>query len=47
MAIGISIGIGVPSGPFGDGGDPTPFFEILAENGDFIISETGAYLIIE
>jgi len=47
MALGISIGIGIPSGPFGDSGDPTPFFEIIAENGDFIISETGAYLIIE
>ncbi len=27
--------------------DPSPFFEILAENGDFLVSETGAYLIIE
>ena len=47
MALGIGIGIGIPSGPFGSGGSPTPCFEILAENGDFLISETGAYLIIE
>ena len=49
MAIGIGIGIGV-SEITGDAGFPTKFFEILAENGDFLIAESGAnpiYLITE
>ena len=49
MAIGIGIGIGV-SEITGDAGFPTQFFEILAENGDFLIAESGAnptYLITE
>jgi len=50
MAFGIGIGIGIPSGITGDSLDPTIFFEILAENGDFLISESGAattFLITE
>jgi|TARA_A100001015_G_scaffold319223_1_gene441467 hypothetical protein len=49
MAIGIGIGIGV-SEITGNAGFPTQFFEILAENGDFLIAESGAnptYLITE
>lgn len=49
MAIGIGIGIGV-SEIIGDAGFPTKFFEILAENGDFLIAESGTnptYLITE
>lgn len=26
---------------------PTPFFEVLAENGDYIITEINEYVIIE
>lgn len=50
MAIGIGIGVGIPRNITGDAGVPTPFFEILAENGDFLIAESGAtptYLITE
>ena len=50
MAIGIGIGVGIPRNIAGDAGVPTPFFEILAENGDFLIAESGAtptYLITE
>lgn len=46
MALGIGIGIGIAA-PTGGGGDPTPFFEVLAENGDFLISESGAFIVIE
>tara|TARA_R100001163_G_C5046756_1_gene183987 strand:- start:763 stop:921 length:159 start_codon:yes stop_codon:yes gene_type:complete len=50
MAFGIGIGIGIPSGNTGNAGFPTQFFEILAENGDFLVAESGAnptYLITE
>jgi len=50
MAIGIGIGIGIPSGNTGNAGFPTQFFEILAESGDFLISESGpnpTFLITE
>lgn len=46
MALGIGIGIGIAA-PSGSGGDPTPFFEVLAENGDFLISESGAFIVIQ
>lgn len=26
---------------------PTPFFEVLAENGDYVITEQNEYIIIE
>ena len=42
MAIGIGIGIGV-SEITGNAGFPTALDEILAENGDFLIAESGAY----
>ena len=50
MALGIGIGIGIPRGVTGNSGSPTPFDEILAENGNFIIAESGAsptYMIVE
>ena len=50
MALGIGIGIGIPRGVTGNSGSPTPFDEILAENGNFIIAESGAsptYMIAE
>lgn len=43
MAQGIGIGIDIPRGLTGNAGFPTAFDEILAENGDFIIAESGAY----
>ena len=46
MAIGLSIGLSIPRVITGDS-DPTPFFEILAENGDYIISEGGVFLVLE
>jgi len=50
MAIGTGIGLSIPRGLTGDAGFPTAFFEILAENGDYLIAEAGAnptYLITE
>ena len=48
MAFGISIGIGIPSGNTGNAGFPTAFDEILAENGDFLISEIdNKFMIVE
>lgn len=49
MALGGSLqkGIGIGIGPGGGEFNPTPFFEILAENGDFLIAENGAFLILE
>ena len=46
MAQGIGIGIGIPRGLTGNAGFPTAFDEILAENGDFLIAESGAYTTI-
>jgi hypothetical protein len=45
MGNGIGIGIGIA--PNLGNSDPSPFFEILAENGDYIISEGGVFLVLE
>ncbi len=49
MGLAIGIGIGITS-TAGNPIQPTPFFEILAESGDFLISESVAsptFLITE
>ena len=45
MSNGIGIGIGIAPN-LGDSGS-TPFFGILAENGDYLISEGGLFLVLE
>ena len=50
MGIGTGIGNSIPRGITGNAGFPTQFFEILAESGDFLISESGpnpTFLITE
>ena len=46
--MGLGIGIGIPSGVLNSNAAPPVLdFRILAENGDFIVSEIGEFLIIE
>ena len=48
MAMGLGIGIGIPSGVLNSNAAPPVLdFRIIAENGDFIVSEIGEFLIIE
>ena len=50
MGIGAGIGNSIPRGITGDAGFSTQFFEILQEDGSFMLSEDGApntYLITE
>jgi hypothetical protein len=47
MAMGLSIGIGIPSGILNSNAAPVLDSRIIAENGDFIVSEIGEFLIIE
>ena len=50
MGIGTGIGNSIPRGITGNAGIPTPFFEIIAENGDFLLAEDGknpTFLITE
>ena len=45
--MGLGIGIGIPSGILNSNAAPILDFRIIAENGDFIVSEIGEFLIIE
>ena len=50
MGIGTGIGNSIPRGITGNAGVPTRFFEIIAENGDFLLAEDGSnptFLITE
>lgn len=40
------LGLGIQNSVFLDD-DPTPFFEILAEDGSYMVAENGDYLIIQ
>ena len=47
MAMGLGIGICIPSGILNSNAAPVLDSRIIAENGDFIVSEIGEFLIIE
>ena len=48
MAIGLGVGNDIPVNLLGNNAAPPPVFRILAENGDFIISEIdNKFMIVE
>jgi hypothetical protein len=48
MAIGLGVGNDIPGNLLGNNAAPPPVFRILAENGDFLISEIdNKFMIVE